>query len=154
MGGFVLQTNDGTKRILGWKLLLQYYKEGRIDLSDITEARINDHSKADGFAKGLALLQTCWFIVQSVARFSDSSLVLTELELATAALAVLSLVMYFLWWNKPFNAEIPIIISLSNVEIGSLTHDFIQEEPDEDNINSIISIPGDLSDEEIELQGD
>ena len=122
MGGFVLV--DGKKRgILGWEPLIEYYKAGQIDLSDITEASINDRSKADGFAKGLALLQTGWFIVQCIARFSDNHLVLTELELATAALAVLSLAMYFLWWNKPFNAEIPIIITLSNAQTGSLTDD-------------------------------
>jgi len=122
MGGFVLV--DGNKRgILGWKPLMDYYKAGRIDLSDITEASINDHSKADGFAKGLALLQTCWFIVQCIARFSDHHLVLTELELITAALAVLSLAMYFLWWNKPFNAEIPIMITLSHAQTGSSTDD-------------------------------
>jgi len=122
MGGFVLV--DGKKRgILGWKPLMEYYKAGRIDLSEITEASINDHSKADGFAKGLALLQTCWFIVQCIARFADHHLVLTELELITAALAVLSLAMYFLWWNKPFNAEIPIIITLSNPQTDSLTDD-------------------------------
>jgi len=122
MGGFVLV--DGKKRgIIGWKPLMEYYKAGRIDLSEITEACINDHSKADGFAKGLALLQTCWFIVQCIARFADHHLVLTELELITAALAVLSLAMYFLWWNKLFNAEIPIMITLSNAQTGSSTDD-------------------------------
>lgn len=40
---------------------MEYCKAGRIDLSDITEARVNDHSKTDGFAKGSALLQACWF---------------------------------------------------------------------------------------------
>ena len=96
MGGFVLV--DGKKRgIIGWQPLMKYYKAGQIDLSDITEASINYHSKVDGFAKGLALLQTCWFIVQCIARFADHHLVLTELELITAALAVLSLAMYFLW---------------------------------------------------------
>jgi len=113
MGGFMLQSENGReKRVLGWKTFMNHYKLGEINLSDITEARINDHSKADGFAKGLALLQTCWFIIQCIAHFSDSKLVLTEIELVTAALAVLSLVMYFLWWNKPFNAEIPIVITL------------------------------------------
>jgi len=123
MGGFVLLEGK-KKRILGWKRLMEYYKARQIDLSDITEASINDHSKADGFAKGLALLQTCWFIVQCIAWFADHHLVLTELELITAALAVLSLAMYFLWWNKPFNAEIPIMITLSNIaQTGSSTVD-------------------------------
>ncbi|KAF9549279.1 hypothetical protein CPC08DRAFT_823448 [Agrocybe pediades] len=114
MGGFMLR-EDGKKdsdRVLGWKTLMEYYNQGRLDLSDITEDRINDHSKADGFAKGLALLQMFWFIVQCVARLFDKNLILTEIELATAALALLSFVMYFLWWNKPFNAGVPITITL------------------------------------------
>ncbi|KAF9566499.1 hypothetical protein CPC08DRAFT_614544, partial [Agrocybe pediades] len=100
MGGLMLHDKGRAKQVLGWETLMHYYQAGRIDLSSATEASINDHSKADGLAKGLALLQTFWFIVQCIARFSDKSLVLTELELATAALAVLSLIMYLLWWNK------------------------------------------------------
>jgi len=112
MGGFILHEDGYAPRVLGWLDFFKYYRKGRIDLSHVTEARINDHSKSDGFAKGLALLQMCWFIIQCVTRFFEKGLVLTELELVAAALAVLSLVMYLLWWNKPFNAEIPIIITL------------------------------------------
>ena len=119
MGGFVLQKDGRVQRVLGWNTLMILHDLGAINLSDITEARINDHSKADGFAKGLALLQTCWFIIQCIARFSDGKLVLTEIELVTAALAVLSLVMYFLWWNKPFNADIPILVTLCEPRNGS-----------------------------------
>jgi len=119
MGGFVLHENVNANRVLGWNRLMELYKAGRIDLSSITEARINDHSKADGLAKGLALLQTIWFIIQCIARFLDDHLVLTELELATAALAVLSLIMYFLWWSKPFNAETPILVILVDSQPNS-----------------------------------
>jgi len=116
MGGFVLRENGGANSVLTWDTLMGHYRQGQVNLSVVTEARINDHSKADGFAKGLALLQTCWFIIQCVARFSDSRLTLTELELVTAALAILGLVMYFLWWNKPFNAEVPIILDISDYQ--------------------------------------
>jgi len=114
MGGFMIYDKEQQKRVLTLPILARYYSQGRIDLSGVTGASINDHSKADGFAKGMALLQTLWFIVQCVARFSDRHLVLTELELVTAALAVLSLVMYALWWNKPFNTEIPIVLTVSD----------------------------------------
>ncbi|KAF9536000.1 hypothetical protein CPC08DRAFT_88580 [Agrocybe pediades] len=110
MGGFILYEKDEPPRILKWRPLMQYYVKGRVDLSEITEAAIDDRSKADGFGKSIALIQTSWFIVQCIARFSDKRLALTELELATAALAVLSLLMYCFWWNKPFNAEVPIVI--------------------------------------------
>jgi len=110
----MINENGQEKRVLTLPNFAEYYSQGQIDLSGITEARINDHSKADGLAKGIALLQTLWFLVQCVARFSDRHLILTELELVTAALAVLSLVMYALWWNKPFNAEVPIVLAISN----------------------------------------
>ncbi|KAF9542826.1 hypothetical protein CPC08DRAFT_801537 [Agrocybe pediades] len=112
MGGFMSREEGKQDRVLRWEALREYYKEGRLDLSDITEDRINDHSKADGFAKGLALLQMFWFITQCVARFFDKNLILTEIELVTAALALLSFAMYLLWWNKPFNAGVPITITL------------------------------------------
>ncbi|KAF4616639.1 hypothetical protein D9613_008300 [Agrocybe pediades] len=132
MGGFMLREEGKKDRVLGWKALKEYYKQGRLDLSDITEDRINDHSKADGFAKGLALLQMFWFITQCVARFFDENLILTELELATGALALLSLVMYLSWWNKPFNAEVPITITL--LPAGSIDTSPIPI-PDADNPN-------------------
>ncbi|KAF9536493.1 hypothetical protein CPC08DRAFT_717813, partial [Agrocybe pediades] len=123
MGGFMLREEEKKDRVLGWKTLMTYYELGILDLSGVTEERINDHSKADWFAKGLALLQMFWFIAQCIARFFDTSLILTELELATAALALLSLVMYLLWWNKPFNAEVSIVITLLPAEKNSQSND-------------------------------
>ncbi|KAF4616390.1 hypothetical protein D9613_008677 [Agrocybe pediades] len=112
MGGFMLREEGKEDRVLGWKTLMAYYKQGRVDLSEVTEDRINDHSKADWISKGLALLQMVWFIVQCIARLLDKHLILTELEFTTATLALLSFIVYFLWWNKPFNATVPIIITL------------------------------------------
>ncbi|KAF4616728.1 hypothetical protein D9613_008663 [Agrocybe pediades] len=54
-------------------------------------------------------------------RLSTKYLTLTELELATAALATLSLFMYILWWNKPFNAEVPIAVTLSGPDPDSIS---------------------------------
>ncbi|KAF9566513.1 hypothetical protein CPC08DRAFT_814736 [Agrocybe pediades] len=130
MGGFLLREEGQKDRVLGWRTLMKYYKQGRLDLSGVTEDRINDHSKADGFAKGLALLQMLWFITQYIARFSDSDLILTEIELATAALALLSLVMYFLWWNKPLNAGVPIIITLLPLEKKKTRKDIVNSRPE------------------------
>ncbi|KAF9566529.1 hypothetical protein CPC08DRAFT_100398 [Agrocybe pediades] len=112
MGGFVLYKKGKAYAVLQWDTLVELCEAGRINLADVTESKINDHSKADGFGKAIALLQTTWFITQCGARFFDTHLVLTELELMTTALAVLSLAMYILWWNKPFNADTPIALTL------------------------------------------
>ncbi|KAF9554215.1 hypothetical protein CPC08DRAFT_713102 [Agrocybe pediades] len=114
MGGFVLRRKGKPRRILEWEALMRYYQQGRVTLSGITEAVIDDRSKADGFSKSIALIQTSWFIIQSIARFSDNRFKLTQLELVTATLALLSLPKYYFWWNKPFNAEVPVTIVLLN----------------------------------------
>ncbi|KAF4616901.1 hypothetical protein D9613_008769 [Agrocybe pediades] len=140
MGGFMLREEGKKDRVLGWRTLMEYYRQGRLDLSEVTEDRINDHSKADWFAKGLALLQMFWFVTQCIARFLDKHLILTEIELATAALALLSLVMYFLWWNKPFNAGVPITITLLPAETDSQSKDGTNCRPESvaDSINTLL----------------
>ncbi|KAF4616506.1 hypothetical protein D9613_008771 [Agrocybe pediades] len=114
MRGFVLRRKGKPRRILEWEALMRYYQQGRVTLSGITEAVIDDRSKADGFSKSIALIQTSWFIIQSIARFSDNRFKLTQLELVTATLALLSLPKHYFWWNKPFNAEVPVTIVLLN----------------------------------------
>jgi len=114
MRGFVLRDEIGEESSLGWIAFMEHYKAGQINLSGITQATIDDHSKADWLGKGIAILQMFWFIVQSAIRVFDGKLVLTQLEVVTASLATLSLVLYVLWWDKPFNVEIPIVIILPN----------------------------------------
>jgi hypothetical protein len=65
---------------------------------------IDDLSKADIFAKIFACVQSIWLVVQSIARVSVG-LPITQLELATIALVFCALIMYALWWNKPFGVE-------------------------------------------------
>ena len=76
-----------------------------------SEKDIQDKSKGDSFSKGFAVLQTTWFVSQCIAR-GVAGLVITELELATFAFAVLNGILYFLWWNKPLNVSSPTPIYL------------------------------------------
>jgi len=68
----------------------------------ISENDIKDKSKGDSFSKGFVVLQTTWFVTQCIAR-GVAGLMITELELATFAFAVLNGILYFLWWNKPLD---------------------------------------------------
>ncbi|KDR77170.1 hypothetical protein GALMADRAFT_155817 [Galerina marginata CBS 339.88] len=86
-------------------------KNGEIDFPKITEEEIRDRSKGDGLSKALVILQTSWFIAQCVARRTQG-LTITELELITAAYAVLNGIMYFLWWNKPLDVRCPVPVHL------------------------------------------
>ncbi|KXN85195.1 hypothetical protein AN958_11618 [Leucoagaricus sp. SymC.cos] len=73
----------------------------------ISEEEINDKSKGDAFAKLVVIIQTSWFIIQCIARWA-AHLHVTELEIVTLAFALLNIIIYVLWWNKPQNMGVAI----------------------------------------------
>ncbi|KAJ3570429.1 hypothetical protein NP233_g4405 [Leucocoprinus birnbaumii] len=75
----------------------------------ISEDEINDKSKGDFFTKLIVVIQTTWFIVQCIARWVQR-LHVTELEIVTLAFAILNVITYILWWNKPQNMRVAIAI--------------------------------------------
>ncbi|KAF8649022.1 hypothetical protein AX16_006064 [Volvariella volvacea WC 439] len=94
------------------------YGDGDVELGGETEKRgvifptisedeIRDKAKGDFLSKLVVIMQTSWFVIQCIARHAQG-LVVTELELVTLAFATLNVIMYFLWWSKPLNAEYPI----------------------------------------------
>jgi hypothetical protein len=104
MGGFMLYDDDQPKGILTFDFFRDLIEGKAIDFPRITEDDIRDRSKGDAFSKGLVILQTSWFILQCIARWSQH-LSLTELELVTLAFAAFNGVMYYLWWNKPLDVR-------------------------------------------------
>jgi len=64
------------------------------------KAEIDDMSKGNWVSKGVAVLQVSWFIVQIIGRHRYG-LAVTPLEYGTTGFAVLCIVMYIMWWNKP-----------------------------------------------------
>ena len=72
-----------------------------------TEEEINDKGKSDWLAKSLVLLQTSWFVMQSIAR-AIKHLPVTHLEIVTLAYAVMNFMIYVFWWNKPLNVNRPV----------------------------------------------
>lgn len=90
--GSVLEADDIFARLTGRNEII------------LTEADIEDKSKADGLTKGIAILQTTWFLVQCIARVTQK-LPLTELEVVTLALGSLSVIMYIIWWEKPMDVR-------------------------------------------------
>jgi hypothetical protein len=83
--------------------------EDHLRKDDITEEAIMDRSKGDALSKGIAILQTGWFILQCIAR-KTQGLPVTELEVVTLAFAVLNFAVYTLWWNKPLDVQVPFIV--------------------------------------------
>ncbi|KAF7369948.1 hypothetical protein MSAN_00624600 [Mycena sanguinolenta] len=78
-------------------------------IQKISEEDIKDRSKGDAFSKGIALLQGLWFILQTLAR-THQRLAITQLEVATLAFAVVNILIWLLWWNKPLDVQRPIVI--------------------------------------------
>ncbi|TFK34894.1 hypothetical protein BDQ12DRAFT_656310 [Crucibulum laeve] len=110
MGGFMLYEDGKPIMTLFEDHFDQLLNDGAIDFPTISEEEINDRSKGDALSKGLALFQTLWFIAQCIARPAQD-LALTEIELTTLAIAVLSAVMYFFWWDKPLDVQQPFAVS-------------------------------------------
>ncbi|KAF9474834.1 hypothetical protein BDN70DRAFT_959151, partial [Pholiota conissans] len=82
--------------------LISYIEEKIIDIPRITEDVIKGRSKGEPFSEAIIILQTTWFIVRCVARWSQG-LAVTELEVVTLGFAVLNGLTYGLWWHKPQN---------------------------------------------------
>ncbi|KAF8433196.1 hypothetical protein L210DRAFT_3355512, partial [Boletus edulis BED1] len=57
-------------------------------------------SKSDALGKAILTLQLFWFMLQVVV-CSSTCLAVTLIELDTVCMAVLSLLVLFLWWDKP-----------------------------------------------------
>lgn len=81
-----------------------------VELPFIPRDEILDKNGRDDLSKVIAMLQLTWFVIQIVAR-ARQSLAVTELELTTAALASLNIVMYVSWWSKPTDILCPTVIA-------------------------------------------
>ena len=96
----MLYDNGVMTKVLGIEELERLESEKKIDWPTISEKEIRDKSKGDFFSKGFAVLQTTWFTLQCITRHIIG-LNITQLELATLAFAVLNIISYILWWDKP-----------------------------------------------------
>ena len=107
----MLFEGDIPKGVLSPKRFSKLLTAGKIEFPAVTVEEIEDRSKADGFSKTIALVQTLWFIAQCLAR-RVQNVDLTLIELLTLSLAVLNGLMYFLWWNKSLDVRCPIRVYL------------------------------------------
>ncbi|KAL8883099.1 MAG: hypothetical protein Q9192_007459, partial [Flavoplaca navasiana] len=76
---------------------------------NISDAHINDKSKANLLAKGLVLLQITWTVLQCLSR-KVVGLPLSILEVHILVHAGCALIMYVLWFNKPLDVDQPILL--------------------------------------------
>ena len=110
MFGIRYHTTNGT-RILWPNQFLWLLEQGLFDWRGKREwglelQVIKDKSKADSAAKLFALLQSAWFLAQSIMRAAHR-LPLAPLESMTLGYIPLFVITYFYWWLKPKDVETP-----------------------------------------------
>ncbi|KAF8969323.1 hypothetical protein BDZ97DRAFT_1653715 [Flammula alnicola] len=117
MGGYMLCKDGRPVRTLDYKSLKNLIMDKAIDISTITEVDIKNRSNGDFISKGIVVLQTTWFIIQCIARWSEK-LPLTELEVVTLAFAIVNAITYGLWWHKPQNVGVVICVEKKAGTVG------------------------------------
>lgn len=108
MGGFVVSTDRGLAPVLSHMI----GPGMRVNAEDLTAKfmkEISDRSKGDALTKGVAMIQTTWFLVQCIAR-RVQGLAITELEIVTIAFASINFIIYCIWWSKPLDVRWPMQI--------------------------------------------
>ncbi|KAJ7263703.1 hypothetical protein C8J57DRAFT_1718778 [Mycena rebaudengoi] len=121
MGGFVSQAGNPitTTEQLHDPLFGAKY------LSAIRETSVEDimdKSKGDACSKGIAFLQGLWFILQCMARAAQRLLV-SQIEVATLAFAVVNVFTWLLWWNKPIDVQRAIYIGPTLEELAAAEYE-------------------------------
>ena len=91
--------------------LEQLYEGKRIRWPSISTKEIDDKSKGDFVSKGIAVIQTTWFVAQCIVRgvFKVS---ITQIELATVAFSALNIALSILWVYKPLGVAYPFRVDL------------------------------------------
>ncbi|KAL9033990.1 MAG: hypothetical protein Q9180_005652 [Flavoplaca navasiana] len=75
-------------------------------MPSLTEEEIKSKSKANGIAKAFVCAQALWFLTTCVTRLAQR-IPISLLELNTFGHAICALFIYLLWWEKPFEVDIP-----------------------------------------------
>ena len=100
MGGYYFYGEDGPLHPLSPDNAVELV--GRGHLVPLTPEELANQSKGDALSKGVAILQTLWFVMQCIARGIEH-LPVTNLEVMTLAYTVMTVAMYVVWWDKPLN---------------------------------------------------
>ena len=92
--------------------LLYLIQNKHIDLPKIDVEDIEDRNKADILARGVTLVQSTWFTINSIGRLAQG-LHLTTLELTTLTFVYVMVACSIFWWRKPMDITRPIVIPVA-----------------------------------------
>lgn len=116
MGGFHYYNDKGPVHPLHPYNVVELVKRGH--LVPPTGDEIEDKSKGDALSKGVALIQTLWFVMQCIARRVEG-LPISNLEVMTLAYTVITVAMYAAWWDKPLNVACAVRVRTKEVRKGA-----------------------------------
>ena len=83
--------------------------------NDIPKQLIDARSKSDWLGKGLICFQVVWMLTQIIAR-KVAGLPVTLLELNTAVHIGCAILLYFIWWYKPQDVRVLVVVDISGCE--------------------------------------
>ncbi|KAK1998138.1 hypothetical protein LX36DRAFT_656898 [Colletotrichum falcatum] len=78
-------------------------------LPGIQGSQIHDKSKADWMAKSLVCTQAGWMVTQVIGRLIKK-LPVSQLEINTCGHVACAVLLYLLWWSKPFDVMDPTVL--------------------------------------------
>ena len=111
-GGIILHPPDTPSFPVNSRALVYLVREKYLDAPAITEKDIWARSKADRFAKGVALVQSLYLVIQCIGRRAQS-LELSSLELVTVAFVACTAVSFYLWMDKPLCVDSAVHLELT-----------------------------------------
>ena len=88
--------------------LLQLVRDHYVDMPKITLEDIDDRNKSDSLARGIAIVQSLWFLTNSIGRLAQG-LHLTTLELTTLSFVFAMTGCSICWWRKPMDISRPML---------------------------------------------
>ncbi|KAI0059679.1 hypothetical protein BV25DRAFT_1828651 [Artomyces pyxidatus] len=109
MGGFHLYEDGEPRHPLSRWDVVELVRTG--DLVPPTNDEIRGLSQGDALSKALAVVQTLWFVGQSIARHAED-LPITQLEVMALAYTTVTIAMYVAWWSKPQNVGSPVRVAV------------------------------------------
>lgn len=105
--------------------------EQRRDLFVKSDAEIRALSKSDGLTKALALVQVLYLALDCFSRTAQG-LPISLLELSTVAYLAAATVMYGLWWDKPYDADLVTTLLVEAETPRAQDHASSQKEPSQE----------------------
>ncbi len=118
-GGFFLRTPDFKPIPIDAKQLLYLINHKYVDYPTLSEQDIDDKNKVDILLRLISVGQVVWFSVTVIARGAQG-LVITGMELTTAAFILCSLGTTYCWWNKGADVAVPGMLNTTTTMVKIL----------------------------------